>query len=149
MEDPDRFYRSGEKCSRFVPRSRPRHRVTLEEEPMHEWESLSHVRWDCKYHIVIVPKYRQKVLYSKLKRDLGEILRDLCRQKGVDLLEGHLMGDHVHMCLRVPYLPNTVFVQIKKANSPGGAFLTLLPPFRGLPEASRFAGGASLPRRGE
>lgn len=54
---------------------------------MHEWESLSHVRWDCKYHIVIVPKYRQNVLYGKLKRDLGEILRDLCRQKGVDLLE--------------------------------------------------------------
>ena len=54
---------------------------------MHEWESLSHVRWDCKYHIVIVPKYRQKVLYGKLKRDLGEILRDLCRQKGVDLLD--------------------------------------------------------------
>ena len=64
---------------------------------MHEWESLSHVRWDCKYHIVIAPKYRQKVLYGKLKRDLGEILRDLCRQRGVGLLEGHLMPDHVHM----------------------------------------------------
>ncbi len=69
---------------------------------MHEWESLSHVRWDCKYHIVVAPKYRQKVLYVKLKRDLGEILRDLCRQRSVDLLEGHLMADHVHMCLRVP-----------------------------------------------
>jgi putative transposase len=77
---------------------------------MHEWESLSHVRWDCKYHIVIVPKYRQKVLYSKLKRDLGEILRDLCRQKGVDLLEGHLMDDHVHMCLRVPPKHSIAFV---------------------------------------
>ena len=66
---------------------------------MHEWESLSHVRWDCKYHIVIVPKYRQKVLYGKLKRDLGEILRDLCRQRGVELLEGHLMADQVPMCL--------------------------------------------------
>ena len=77
---------------------------------MHEWESLSHVRWDCKYHIVIVPKYRQKVLYGKLKRDLGEILRDLCRQKGVDLLEGHLMGDHVHMCLRVPPKHSIAFV---------------------------------------
>jgi putative transposase len=69
---------------------------------MHEWESLSHVRWDCKYHVVIAPKYRKKVLYGKLKRDLGEILRDLCRQRGVTLLEGHLMPDHVHMCLRVP-----------------------------------------------
>ena len=69
---------------------------------MHEWESLSHERWDCKYHIVIVPKYRQNVLYGKLKRDLREILPELCRQTGVDLLEGHLMDDHVHMCLRVP-----------------------------------------------
>lgn len=68
---------------------------------MHEWESLSLVRWDCKYHGVIKPKHRQKVLYGKLKRDLGEILRDLCRQRGVDLLEGHLMAVHVHMCLRV------------------------------------------------
>ena len=77
---------------------------------MHEWESLSHVRWDCKYHIVIAPKYRQKVLYGKLKRDLGEILRDLCRQKGVDLLEGHLMPDHVYMCLRVPPKHSIAFV---------------------------------------
>ena len=77
---------------------------------MHEWESLSHVRWDCKYHIVIAPKYRQKVLYGKLKRDLGEILRDLCRQKGVALLEGHLMADHVHMCLRVPPKHSIAFV---------------------------------------
>ncbi len=69
---------------------------------MHEWESQSHVRWDCKYHVVIVPKYRKRVLYGKLKRELGEILRDLCRQKGFFLLEGHLMPDHVHMCLRVP-----------------------------------------------
>ena len=77
---------------------------------MHEWESLSHVRWDCKYHVVIAPKYRQKVLYGKLKRDLGEILRDLCRQSGVDLLEGHLMADHVYMCLRVPPKHSIAFV---------------------------------------
>ncbi len=60
--------------------------------------------------IVIAPKYRQKVLYGKLKRDLGEILRDLCRQKGVDLLEEHLMPDHVHMCLRVPPKHSIAFV---------------------------------------
>ncbi len=67
-------------------------------------------KWDCKYHIVIAPKYRKKVLYGKLKRDLGEIIRDLCRQKGVDLLEGHLMADHVHMCLRVPPKHSIAFV---------------------------------------
>ncbi|MDL1967674.1 MAG: IS200/IS605 family transposase [Deltaproteobacteria bacterium] len=77
---------------------------------MHEWKSLSHVRWDCKYHIVIVPKYRQKVLYGKLKCDIGEILRDLCRQKGVVPLEGHLMADPVHMCLRVPPKLSIAFV---------------------------------------
>ena len=69
---------------------------------MHDWESLSHVRWDCKYHIVIVPKYRKRSLYGKVKTRMGEILRDLCRQRGVEIVEGHLMPDHVHMCLRVP-----------------------------------------------
>ena len=69
---------------------------------MHDWTSLSHVRWDCKYHIVIVPKYRKKKLYGKFRRRVGEILNDLCRQKGVELLEGHLMPDHIHMCLSVP-----------------------------------------------
>jgi len=69
---------------------------------MHEWESLSHVRWDCKYHVVIVPKYRQRVLYGKVKKRTGEILRDLCRYRGIELLEEHLMPDHIHMCLRVP-----------------------------------------------
>jgi putative transposase len=69
---------------------------------MHEWESLSHVRWECKYHVVIIPKYRRKVLYGKLRRQVGSILRELCRQKGVELLEGHLMTDHIHMCLSIP-----------------------------------------------
>ena len=50
---------------------------------MHDWESLSHVRWDCKYHVVIVPKYRRRALYGKFRRDVGRILRDLCRQRGV------------------------------------------------------------------
>ena len=69
---------------------------------MHEWESLAHVRWECKYHVVIIPKYRRKVLYGNLRRQVGVILRELCRQKGVELLEGQLMPDHVHMCLSIP-----------------------------------------------
>ncbi len=69
---------------------------------MHDWESLSHVRWDCKYHVVFVPKYRKKKLYGKFRRRVGEILKDLCRQKRIELLEGHLMPDHVHMCLKIP-----------------------------------------------
>ena len=69
---------------------------------MHEWQSLSHVRWECKYHVVIVPKYRRRVIYGRLKRRIGGILRELCGQKGVELLEGHCMGDHVHLCLSIP-----------------------------------------------
>ncbi len=69
---------------------------------MHDWQSLSHVRWDCKYHVVIVPKYRKKVIYGKLRRQVGPILRRLCQQRGITLLEGHAMSDHIHMCLSVP-----------------------------------------------
>jgi REP element-mobilizing transposase RayT len=65
---------------------------------MHDWTSLSHVRWDCKYHVLIVPKYRQKRLNGKFRRSVGNILKELCEQKGVELLEGHLMPDHIHMC---------------------------------------------------
>ena len=77
---------------------------------MYDWSSLSHVRWDCKYHIVFVPKYRQKELYGKFRTRVGEILRDLCRQRGVELIEGHLMPDHIHMCLSVPPKYSIAFV---------------------------------------
>ena len=69
---------------------------------MLEWVSLSHVRWECKYHVVIVPKYRRKVLYGRLRRQVGAILRDLCVQRHVGLVEGHAMPDHVHLVLSVP-----------------------------------------------
>jgi len=69
---------------------------------MHDWRSLSHVRWDCKYRVVFVPKYRKKKLYGKLRTQVGEIMHDLCRQKAVELLEGHAMPDHIHMCLSIP-----------------------------------------------
>ena len=69
---------------------------------MHEWNSLSHVKWECKYHVVFVPKYRKKKLYGDLRSRMGDILRALCRQRGVELLDGHLMPDHVHMCVSIP-----------------------------------------------
>ena len=69
---------------------------------MENFESLSHVRWECKYHIVFIPKYRRKVIYGKLRRSIGRILRDLCEQKDVEVLEGHAMLDHVHLCLKIP-----------------------------------------------
>jgi putative transposase len=77
---------------------------------MHEWETLSHVRWECKYHVVFIPKYRRKILYGKLRERIGPILRDLCRQKGVEVLEGHCMSDHIHMCLSIPPKYSVAFI---------------------------------------
>ena len=64
--------------------------------------SLSHTKWLCKYHIVIVPKYRRKVIYNEKRKDLQEIIRTLCKYKGVEILEGHMMPDHVHLLLSIP-----------------------------------------------
>ena len=69
---------------------------------MHDWKSLSHVRWDCKYHIVIVPKYRKKKLYGKFREQVGQIIKELCKQKGIEMVEGNLSVDHIHMCLSIP-----------------------------------------------
>ena len=69
---------------------------------MSDFESLAHVRWECKYHVVFIPKYRQKVLFGTLRKSVGRILRELCEQKGIALLEGHAMLDHVHLCLSIP-----------------------------------------------
>jgi putative transposase len=63
---------------------------------------MAHVKWECKYHIVFIPKCRKKVLYDKLRKRVGEILQQLCKHKGLELLEGHAMPDHVHMCLSIP-----------------------------------------------
>ena len=69
---------------------------------MKDWQSQAHVKWECKYHVVVVPKYRKKALFGKLRRAIGGILRDLCRQKDVELVEGKAMPDHIHMVLSVP-----------------------------------------------
>jgi putative transposase len=64
--------------------------------------SLSHTRWKCQYHIVIVPKFRRKAIYGKLRKDIGEILRKLCDYKHVEIIEAHAMPDHIHMLLSIP-----------------------------------------------
>jgi putative transposase len=69
---------------------------------MKDWQSQAHVKWECKYHVVIVPKYRKKTIYGKLRHEIGELFRQLCRQKEIERLEGHAMVDHVHMLLSVP-----------------------------------------------
>jgi putative transposase len=69
---------------------------------MREWQSQSHVRWYCRYHIVFVPKYRKRAILGQLRKGIGKILRELCDQFGVELVEGHAMPDHIHMCLSIP-----------------------------------------------
>ena len=69
---------------------------------MKDWQSQTHVKWDCKYHIVIVPKYRQRVFFGKRRKEIGGILRELCRQKDIGLVKGNAQPDHVHMLLSIP-----------------------------------------------
>src|SRR5258708_9601972 len=66
------------------------------------YQSLSHSKWDCKYHVVFVPKRRRKVIFGQTRRQLGAIFHSLARQKECQILEGHLMPDHVHMCIAIP-----------------------------------------------
>ena len=65
-------------------------------------DSLSHTKWLCKYHIVFTPKYRRKAIYGQYKESIGQILRQLCNYKGVEIIEGYLMPDHIHMLVSIP-----------------------------------------------
>ena len=69
---------------------------------MDEYESLSHTKWECKYHVVFIPKCRRKTLYGKLRTHLGEVFHQLAKQKESRIEEGHLMSDHVHMMIAIP-----------------------------------------------
>ena len=82
---------------------------------MDDVESLSHTKWECKYHVVFIPKYRRKVLYGQLRKHLGEVLRKLAEQKQSRIEEGHLMPGHVHMMIAIPpkYAVSQVFGYMK------------------------------------
>ena len=69
---------------------------------MNNIQSLSHAKWDCKFHVVWIPKCRRKVLYGQLRKNLGEVFHELARQKESKVLEGHLQPDHVHMLISIP-----------------------------------------------
>ena len=69
---------------------------------MNGFQSLSHSRWDCKHHVVFVPKGRKKSLYGKIREFLKKAFHELARQKGCQIVEGHMSGDHVHMCISIP-----------------------------------------------
>ncbi len=64
--------------------------------------SLSHSKWRCQYHVVFAPKYRRQIIYGKIKADIGKILRQLCDQKGIEIIEAELCPDHVHMLISIP-----------------------------------------------
>jgi len=69
---------------------------------MDEYESLSHTKWDCKYHVVFIPKCRRRTIFGELRPHLGEVFRKLAQQKGSRIEEGHLLADHVHMLISIP-----------------------------------------------
>src|SRR5260370_6463576 len=69
---------------------------------MDDYQSLSHTRWDCKYHVVFIPKCRRKMLYGELRRHLGSVFRTLAEQREGRIEEGHVMADHVHMLISIP-----------------------------------------------
>jgi len=69
---------------------------------MNQFDKLSHTKWECKYHVVFIPKFRKKLLYGKLKTQLGPMLRELVGRSGARVEEGNLMPDHVHMLLSIP-----------------------------------------------
>lgn len=66
------------------------------------YESLCHSKWDCKYHLVFIPKYRKKVLYGKIRQFLGPVFHELARQRECTIVEGHMVQDHVHMLIKIP-----------------------------------------------
>ena len=69
---------------------------------MNDTQSLAHTRWECKYHVVWIPKYRKKKIFGELRRELGSVLRELARQKQCEILEGKMMVDHIHMLIAIP-----------------------------------------------
>ena len=82
---------------------------------MKDYRSLNHTRWDCKYHVVFIPKRRKRAIYGSLRKYLGEILHELARQKESMIVEGHLRPDHIHMCVSIPpkYAVSNVIGYIK------------------------------------
>ena len=75
-----------------------------------DYRSLAHSKWDCKYHVIFVPKRRRRQLYGQIRRQLGAIFHALARQKECQIIEGHVMPDHVHMCIAIP--PKVAVAQV-------------------------------------
>ena len=110
---------------------------------MRDYQSLSHTRWDCKYHVVFIPKCRRREIYGAIRQHFGEIFHELAKQKECRILEGHLMPDHVHMCISIPpkYSVSYVMGFIK-----GKSAISVARKFRG--RQKRSAVGESFWARG-
>ena len=82
-------------------------------------QKLAHTKWLCKYHIVFTPKYRRKAIYGQYREEIGQIIRQLCNYKGIEIIEGHMMVDHVHMLVMIPpkYSISSVMGYIKGKSS--------------------------------
>ena len=109
---------------------------------MKEYQSLAHTKWDCKYHVVFIPKKRKKAIFGAIRKHLGTVLHELAGQKECQILEGHLMSDHVHMCISIPpkYSVSNVVGYIK-----GKSAISIARRFMGK---SRNFGGESFWARG-
>ena len=80
--------------------------------------SLAHTKWNCKYHIVFIPKYRRQVIYGKIKKDIGAILRKLCEFKGIEIIEANACVDHIHMLVSIlPKIVVSIFMGYLKGKS--------------------------------
>jgi len=116
---------------------------------MKEYQSLSHTRWDCKYHVVFIPKRRKKRVFGVLRRHLGEMFHELASHKEAKIVEGHLMGDHVHICISIPpkYAVSNVvgYLKGKSAIQIARKFGARQKNFTGEPSGP---GGTSFPRSG-
>lgn len=106
------------------------------------YQSLAHTKWCCKYHVVIVPKYRRKILYGKYRKEIGKIIRELCEYKGIEIIKAHACIDHIHMCISIApkYKVSDVMAYIK-----GKSALRLFDKF---PELKNKVNGKKLWTRG-
>jgi putative transposase len=82
---------------------------------MSDIQSLNHSKWECKYHVTWIPKYRKKSLYGNIRKYLGEVIKELSRQKESEVIEGHMVSDHVHMLISIA--PKYAVAQVKPMSS--------------------------------
>ncbi|SDJ30253.1 IS200/IS605 family transposase [Natribacillus halophilus] len=105
-------------------------------------KSLSHTRWDCSYHIIFIPKYRRKIFFKKIRKDVGEVLRSLCEYKNVELVKESISADHVHMYVKIPpKISVSQFMGYLKGKS-------ALMVFDRFPELRRYGNGRHLWAKG-